>query len=172
MVRRPWYFPAQWRDHFMAPTQPYTVKVHGRDILDVSNSSVPLLPTSLPVRKIMRQMPPPLLHKWHQIGVITPNPVYHNLAYMKAAARVMLARGARVLSLTWHSSEVMAGATPHLPTQAHVDNVLQRTHDFLQWLGGQVPVRGMTIGQLDTEKDLPIHSLSEEELSMPGDWHP
>ena len=169
---RPWHYPAGWRDHFLAPTAPYTVRVNGRDILEVPDTAVPLFPA---LAKACRAAPAPLLHRMHQWVVMTPNPVYHSLAYMKLAARLMLARGERVLSLTWHSSEVMAGATPHLPSQAHVDTVLARAKAFLHWLARQTEVRGVTLeqlGELARSGALAAAPLSREHMQLPGDWHP
>ncbi len=167
---RPWQYPKNWRDHFLAPTQPYSMEINGKTIIEIPDTSVPLVPLNM--AKLMYKAPKALLHTWHQTLVMLPSPVHHNLAYMKAAALVMLARGDKVLNLTWHSTEIAAGATPHLPNQASVDKVIARARAFLLWLHKQVPVRGVTLGQLAKEKDLHIPPLDANAYTLPGDWHP
>ncbi len=169
---RPWHYPKQWRDHFLAPTQPYTVQVNGTNILEVPDTAVPIVPRFALLQKMLHKAPSALLHTWHQSIVMAPNPVYHSLAYMKAAARAMLLRGDRVLTLTWHSSEVMPGATPHLPHKHSVDAMLLRVRNFLTWLATKAPLKGVTLGQLAQEQDLIAPSLSHADLALPGDWHP
>ena len=169
---RPWQYPQGWRDHFLAPTQPYSLTVNGRTLLEVPDTAVPLLPGA---GQWLYKSPAPLLHRLHQGLVMTPNPVYHSLFYMKAAAQLMLARGQRVISLTWHSSEVMPGATPHLPTKAHVDAMLGKVSAFVRWLSHRVPVQGVTLGQLGQmvrEGKLSAPALPAPSLNLPGDWHP
>lgn len=163
---RPWQYPAGWRDHFLAPTSPYTVEVMGKRIVEVPDTAVPLCPG---LARLWRAAPAPLMHRAHFIGVMTTNPVYHSLTYMKTAARLLLARGGQVLGLTWHSSEIMPNATPHLPSQAHVTGLLDKVARFLRWLGDQRPVLGVTLGQMEG-----CHAplLDAEALQLPGDWHP
>ncbi len=169
---RPWQYPKNWRDHFLAPTQPYAVNVADKTIIEIPDTSVPLFPVNPKISKALYSAPSFLKHSWHRSIVMLPSPVHHNLAYMKAAALIMLARGDRVLNLTWHSTEIVAGATPHLPNQASVDKVIKRAKDFLNWLTKQVPVYGITLGQLAHEKNLSIPHLKSFDYDLPGDWHP
>ncbi len=169
---RPWQFPKNWRDHFLAPTQPYTVRVAGKSIVEIPDTSVPLLPNYPWVAKALYAAPAPLKHTWHQSVVMLPSPVHHSLAYMKAAALLMLARGDRVLNLMWHSTEFVPGVTPHVPDQAAADRVLARAKAFFAWLREQVPVYGMTLGQMAQEKTLSIPELNAKAYALPGDWHP
>ncbi len=170
---RPWQYPKNWRDHFCAPTQPYACTVDGARIVEVPATAVPLIP-SRTVQKYMHAAPPTLLHAWHRSVVMTPNPIYHSLPYMQAATKLLLSRGERVLSLTWHSSELMPGATPHLPTRKSVDTMLLRVRHFLRWLQTQVPVRGVTLSGLVNEMDAAGHipDLLHEDAHRTGDWHP
>ncbi len=169
---RPWQYPKNWRDHFLAPTQPYAVEVGQKTIIEIPDTSVPLLPITPFIANALYKAPPFLKHSWHQSVVMLPSPIHHNLAYMKAAALVMLARGDKVLNLTWHSTEIVAGATPHVPDQAAVDTVISRARKFLLWLKKLVPVQGVTLGQLAKEKDLHIPKLDAKAYTLPGDWHP
>ncbi len=169
---RPWQYPKHWRDHFLAPTQPYAVDVQGKTIIEIPDTSVPLLPNYPCVAKALYAAPASLKHTWHQSVVMLPSPVHHTLAYMKAAALVMLARGDRVLNLMWHSTEFVPGVTPHVPDQATADKVLARAVAFFSWLREQVPVYGVTLGQMAQEKALAIPFLDAKAYDMPGDWHP
>ncbi len=169
---RPWQYPKQWRDHFLAPIQPYKVQIDGKTIIEIPDTSVPLVPTHPVIQRALYHAPALLKHSWHRSIVMLPSPVHHSLAYMKAAAMVMLARGDKVLNLTWHSTEIAPGATPHLPNQASVDRVIERARLFLLWLHKQVPVRGITLGQFATEKDFHIPDLHKDAAELPGDWHP
>jgi hypothetical protein len=75
-------------------------------------------------------------------------PVYHPLWVMKAVTRRCLAQGSRVLSLTWHSSEMMPGATPHLPDAPAVERFLGKIRKYLRWLTGWTSVQGRTLDAL------------------------
>ncbi len=169
---RPWQYPKNWRDHFLAPTQPYAVEVNGKTLIEIPDTSVPLLPTAPSIARALYSAPPFLKHNWHYNVVMLPSPVHHSLAYMKAAALVMLARGDKVLNLMWHSTEFVAGAAPHIPDQATADKVISRARKFLLWLQERVPVRGVTLGQLAKEEGLSIPKLDAHAYSLPGDWHP
>ncbi len=169
---RPWQYPKNWRDHFLAPHKPYKVQVGDKEIIEIPDTSVPLVPIAPCIQHAMYNAPNLLKHSWHQTLVMLPSPVHHNLAYMKAATLAMLARGDKVLNLTWHSTEIAPGATPHLPDQASVDLVIARAKKFLLWLRNIVPVRGRTLGQLGSEADFSIPMLNTCEYTKPGDWHP
>ncbi len=170
---RPWQYPKHWRDHFLAPTQPYACFVDGTRIVEIPDTAVPL-PAFSPLQTLLYKAPPSLLHSWHRSVVMAPNPVYHSLFYMKTAAKLLLARGERVLTLTWHSSEIMPGATPHLPNTKSVDSMLLRVRHFLHWLHKQVPVHGVTLNTLVDilDKNGQIAPLASKQYDAHGDWHP
>ena len=50
--------------------------------------------------------------------------------------------------MTWHSSEMMPGGTPHLQGATAVDALLARIEDFLAWLHNRRQVVGMTLDDL------------------------
>jgi hypothetical protein len=67
---------------------------------------------------------------------------------MKAVTKRYLAQGGRVLSLTWHSSEMMPGAAPHLPDASAVRRFLEKMRSYLRWLIEWAPVQGRTLDDL------------------------
>jgi hypothetical protein len=85
------------------------------------------------------------VQKW---GVLALLPVYHPLRMMQAVTTRWLAQGGRVLSLTWHSSEMMPGAAPHMPDAAAVDRFLEKICRYLRWLTGRVAIQGRTLDDL------------------------
>lgn len=172
----PLRFPKEGPDHFMAPVHPFRVEVERREILEVPIGVVPLtlglgrsvhaLATSLGQdfgQGLQRTFP-----HW---GCMSLKPVWHGLTYLKAATRLLVLQGGRVLSLTWHSSEMMAGCSPHLPRQADVDRLLHRIRQFLEWLTRTFPVRGVTLESLARE-DMSFPQLGRIPASRAGDWCP
>lgn len=117
-------------DHYQAPSDPYWVEVNGRRILEVPLSVTPLagwLP-GLAGRFVHGRKS---LKNWGALALL---PVYHPLWLMKAMTRLFLARGGQVLSLTWHSSEMMPGGTPHLADEAAVSALMTRIVAYTDWL--------------------------------------
>lgn len=172
----PLRFPPGGPDHFLAPTQPFRVEVEGIEMLEMPICVAPLLPGlgrfvhSL-AGSAGETLGQPLLRTFPHWGFLPLKPVWHGLAYLQAATRLLARQGGRVLSLTWHSSEMMAGCAPHLPTQAHVDRLLQRIRLFLEWLGATFPVRGLTLEDLASENP-PFPRLGRIPASRAGDWCP
>jgi hypothetical protein len=105
-------------------------------------------------------------------GALALLPVYHPLWAMKAVTKRHLARGGRVLSLTWHSSEMMPGATPHMPDTSAVERFLGKIRNYLYWLTGWTSVHGRTFDELrqawNTENSGP--RVNGAGASYSGDW--
>lgn len=156
-------------DHFLAPADPYwPVAADGSSpLLEVPITQVPLHPW--PARAwyglFRRAGAPAALDAFHRLAALSPNPVWHSAGVMRMAARLHLARGGRVLSLFWHSSEMLPGASPNIPDQAAADALLARARDFLIWLKETWNARGVTLSSLHDEPGFPF-------LSAPacGDW--
>ncbi|WP_297219330.1 glycosyl transferase family 1 [uncultured Desulfovibrio sp.] len=136
-------------DHFHAPRQPYTVRTAHGALLEVPLSVTPLVPgldrgmSLLPAR-----MQQGLRARFHQWGALALLPVQHPLWLMQHMTRTFVRRGGRVLSLTWHSSEMMPGATPHLPHEPAVRALLHRLTAYVDWLSGLGEVRHVTMQEL------------------------
>ena len=67
-------------------------------------------------------------------GALALLPCYHPLWAMEIVSSLSIARGANLLSLTFHSSELHPGATPHLPTEAHVHKLISKVHAYIRYL--------------------------------------
>lgn len=87
----------------------------------------------------------PVIRHFHKVAVVGIQPVWHSLWSMKAAAELHRRRGGEVLSLFFHSSELLPGASPHFPTEASVKGLLDKLRAFFDWLGARVPLEGDTL---------------------------
>ena len=148
---RPLHYASQGPDHFDAPADPYVVNVQGRALLEVPLSCIPLcaclrhLSPSAGAGGAVRMRLASSVRQWGALALL---PVYHPLWVMQAVTKRHLAQGGRVLSLTWHSSEMMPGATPHLPDAAAVERFLGKIRRYLRWLTGRAAVQGRTLDEL------------------------
>ena len=153
-------------DHFDAPGNPYWVTTGQSKIFEVPLTVTPLLP-QLPA--LLRALPATLgararanFKTWGALALL---PVYHPLWAMCAVTRLYAARGGRVLSLTWHSSEMMPGCTPHLPDAAAVKNFTGKVGKWLNWLHRHYSVCCLTMDELRHEL-----GPSAPTLHGDGDW--
>ena len=153
-------------DHFDAPGNPYWVTTGQSKIFEVPLTVTPLLP-QLPA--LLRALPATLgararanFKTWGALALL---PVYHPLWAMCAVTRLYAARGGRVLSLTWHSSEMMPGCTPHLPDAAAVKNFTGKVGKWLNWLHRHYSVCCLTMDELRHEL-----GPSAPTLHGVGDW--
>lgn len=136
-------------DHFGAPASPYRVPTEGGHIFEVPLTATPLL---RPLPGLCSMLPGGAgkaarasLKKWGALALL---PVYHPLWAMRAITRLFTTRGGRVLSLTWHSSEMLPGGTPHLPHAAAVEALMRKIEAYLDWLHQQWEVRSLTMSEL------------------------
>lgn len=133
-------------DHFAAPRTPYTVRTDCGDILEVPLSVVPILP-ALPA--VIRRLPSGLRRRaeggFPQWGALSLLPVEHPLPVMQYMTRRFVAAGGRVLSLTWHSSELMPGGAPHMPDETHVARFIVKISRYLDWLSTLGELRYLTM---------------------------
>ncbi|WP_165067458.1 glycosyl transferase family 1 [Desulfovibrio sp. ZJ200] len=144
--------PMQGPDHFGAPFEPYWVPTGGKNIFEVPLTVTPLV---RPLPPLLRAMPGKAgsaaragLKTWGALALL---PVYHPLWAMQAVTRLFVARGGRVLSLTWHSSEMMPGGAPHIPDEAAVTRLLTKIRAWMAWLRGRWPVRSLSMQELRLE---------------------
>ena len=156
-------------DHFLAPADPYWVDgatPDGTPLLEAPITQIPLL-RPLPVlwRALIRDIPRrDAFHFW---GALSANPFWHNARVMRAAARLHHARGGKVLSIFWHSSELMPGGSPQTPDQRASDVHFEKIFAFFRWLRQRLPVQGVTAAQLRAEAP---RMAFPHRPSGPGDW--
>lgn len=139
-------------DHFDAPSSPYWVAAGGYRVFELPLTVTPLRPW-LP--GLLRRLPdrPGLALRagFSHWGALALLPVYHPLWLMRLVTSLYVSRGGRLLSLTWHSSELQPGATPHLPDAAAVDRLLRNISAWLEWLRATYDVRCGTMDELRRE---------------------
>lgn len=140
-------------DHFAAPRGPYRVCTAHGDILEVPLSVTPLA-QALPA--LLNRLPHPLQTaakgSFSHWGALALLPVEHPLWLMKYMTRRFAAAGGRVLSLTWHSSEMLPGGAPHMPDAAHVAHFLKKIECYLDWLSTISDLRYVTMQDICREQ--------------------
>lgn len=139
-------------DHFSAPRTPYLVRTTCGDILEVPLSVTPLLKT-LPA--LLERLPSALRRSaegsFFRWGALTLLPVEHPLRVMQYMTRRFVAAGGRILSLTWHSSEMMPGGAPHMPDEEHVTRFLEKIKKYIEWLPTIGDLRSVTMQEIRRE---------------------
>jgi hypothetical protein len=75
-------------------------------------------------------------------------PAWFPLASMQLAASLHQRRGGRVLTMFFHSSELLPGATRLFPTEEAVGRLVAKLRGFLAWLVKTMPVQGATLSDL------------------------
>lgn len=139
-------------DHFSAPRTPYLVRTACGDILEVPLSVTPLLKT-LPalLERLPAALRQPAASSFSRWGVLALLPVEHPLRVMQYMTRRFVAAGGRILSLTWHSSEMMPGGAPHMPDEGHVTRFLEKIKKYIEWLPTIGDLRSVTMQEIRRE---------------------
>lgn len=139
-------------DHFSAPRTPYLVRTACGDILEVPLSVTPLLKT-LPalLDRLPAALRQPAVSSYFRWGALTLLPVEHPLRVMQCMTRRFVAAGGRILSLTWHSSEMMPGGAPHMPDEGHVTRFLEKIKKYIEWLPTIGDLRSVTMQEIRRE---------------------
>jgi len=143
-------------DHFLAPADPYwtgCAAANGTPLLEAPTTQVPLIPgTPGPAYALARRLPSRagelLLGSFMKTLTLGVNPVWMPEASMRLATLAHVRRGGRALTLFWHSSEMLPGASPHFPDQASTDAFLCKIRRFAAWLRHRFSVRGTTLSAL------------------------
>ncbi|WP_300161547.1 hypothetical protein [Solidesulfovibrio sp.] len=165
-------------DHFLAPADPYWLRPAGPGgprLLEAPTTQLPLAPKSprllhalagrLPGRA--RDAALGFFMKTMTLGV---NPVWMPEPTMRLAVRSHVRRGGRAVTMFWHSSELLPGASPHFPDKAAVDGFLAKVRRFAVWLRRTFDVRGATLGELaGPDFSWPDRSSGTRRRST-GDW--
>ncbi|MDR2055085.1 MAG: glycosyl transferase family 1 [Desulfovibrio sp.] len=168
---RPLHGPLRGPDHFAAPAGPYRIPAAGTSIFEVPLTVTPLF-RFLP--RLLERLParapgnPALLaratlNKWGALALL---PVHHPLWLMQHVTRLFVARGGTVLSLTWHSSEMMPGGAPRMSDAAAVDGLLHKIYRYIQWVYKNFSARACTMRELAAE----MGPCVAEMAAPAGDW--
>lgn len=142
-------------DHFLAPADPYWLRLAGPDgsgagrLLEAPTTQLPLVPGTPRLAKMLAEACPSrrdaVLGGFMKTLTLGVNPVWMPEATMRLAALAHAWRGGRALTLFWHSSELLPGASPHFPDNAAVDAFIAKVRRFAGWLRRTFDVRGTTL---------------------------
>ena len=159
-------------DHFAAPAHPYRVRVAvdggEKEIFEAPLTCVPLVPLLMPVLRWAPRRVRSTVHSW---GALSTLPAYHPLWALRRITVEQLKQGQRVLALTWHSSEMMPGGTPHITEEQQARDLVKKIESYLLWLReywtrrgpAGAEVRGVTLDQLRQEcSDAPLYGMRED----------
>ena len=104
-----------------------------------------------------RQRPGPaaLQAAFQRVGVVGVHPAWFSLPAMCAAARLHAARGGRLLHVFLHSSDLLPGCTPAVPTERAARRMLDRLARFLRWLHRRQAVAGATLASAALDSPFP-----------------
>ena len=140
---------------FLAQATPYWIPTKSAPIFEVPLTVTPLF-NWLPKALVALESGPEFCHnlsiylqaRMNYWGALALLPVYQPLWMLKLITEIYVARGGKVISITWHSSEMMPGATPHLPTNSAVDKFLNRVQNYLLWLTKRYDIVSLTMNDL------------------------
>lgn len=136
-------------DHFLAPSDPYWHKrADGASILEAPITQIPVLPALARSWRTMWHKAPKILDSFHFLAAMSANPLWHSGAIMRQAVRTHVSRGGKVLNLFLHSSELMPGASPHIPNQLAADRIVAKLTSFCHWLFEHYNCKGITMQEL------------------------
>lgn len=145
-------------DHLAARTDPYFPDP--TNVLAEGNSKVLEVPmTILPVFKGLggflerlrrRSMIPEGWISWLAMNVasLSAQPMGTGLRRLQAAARLHLHRGGRVVTIFFHSSELVPRGSPQHQTLEDVERFRRRIHNFLGWLRNDRGGESVTLTEL------------------------
>jgi hypothetical protein len=143
-------------DYFLAPPDPFRLPVPGaagETLLEIPLTMIPLCPAAARlVYRLSAGFPgargEPLRGWFPYVLALGIHPVWFPFPSMRFAVRLHRGRGGRVLNMFLHSSELMVGGTPQIPTEAAVERLVQKIRRFITWLQDTGPVQGVTLSEL------------------------
>ncbi len=145
-------------DHISAPTDPYfpdccnILSAGDSDVLEVPVTVVPIIPAMN--RYFQMTLDYKLLpENWvgllaGHFGSFPVQPMWTGLNRLIYGARLHISRGGEVISLFFHSSELIPGGCPQHRTKSDVDRFLQKLDSLFLWLFKENNTESMTLSQL------------------------
>jgi hypothetical protein len=143
-------------DFFLLPPHPFRLRPSGPSgpsLLEVPLTVVPIW-AGAPglIYRLAAALPDPWgarvragFRYWGAAGI---QPAWYPAASMRTAVRLHSRRGGQVLTMFFHSSELLPGATPHFSTEEAVNRFTDKIRTFLSWLAATGPLQGVTLSQL------------------------
>ncbi len=145
-------------DHRYAPSDPYfpdpedPARSGISHILEAPVTIVPLIPRlSLFLDRLGKNTAVP--EKWISripldLAALPAQPMWMGLRRLKAAVLMHRKRGGRVLTIFFHSSELMPGGCPQHPTNGDVEHFLDKLDSFFSWLRTEIAAESVTLQEL------------------------
>jgi hypothetical protein len=141
-------------EDFLAPADPFFLPgLEGAALLEAPLTLVPVLPgTPRAIYRLSKALPGVWGRRvrgcFRYLGATGLQPAWFPLASMQLAASLHQRRGGRVLTMSFHSSELRPGATRLFPTEEAVGRLVAKLRGFLAWLVKTMPVQGATLSDL------------------------
>lgn len=170
-----------------APTDPYfpdpenPCKPGQSEVLEVPITIVPILPKLGNLLEGIESAGylPRRATSWlaMNMGSLPAQPFLTGLNRLKAAVRLHRLRGGRVVTLFFHSSELVPGFSPQNKTEADVDRFLLKLERYLSWLVTEMHAQPRTLAgfakefreEVSGRTSIPGgRGLSHSEPAIPG----
>ncbi len=95
----------------------------------------------------------PISEKWAShfamyLGSLAAQPMWTGFRRLQAAVRMHASRGGEVLTVFFHSSELMPGGCPQHTSAQDVDRFLAKLERFIAWLRREMQVESLTLSEL------------------------
>jgi len=81
-------------------------------------------------------------------GSVPAQPVWVGLDMLKRAVLLHRRRGGQVITIFFHSSELVPGHYPRHPTATHIDRFLKKLRNYLAWLTTEIRAESCTLSEL------------------------
>jgi hypothetical protein len=141
---------------FLAPADPFALSAWvpaAAPVLEVPITIVPVVAGTPRLAALLTgALPPPwdrrLQDRFRYVAAAGTQPAWYPLPSMQWATRLHRRRGGRVLTLAFHSSELLPGASPLFPTEAAVNRFVAKLRAFLTWLRQTGPLEGVTLSAI------------------------
>lgn len=144
--------------HLSAPVDPYFPDPHdlcspgSSPVLEVPMTILPIVPGLGGVLERVggTGLVPDSWIAWFSmnLGSLPAQPAWTGLKRLKAAVRLHQARRGRVLSVFFHSSELLPGGSPLHPGTDAVGRFLGKLDSFFSWLRREITVESQTLSEL------------------------
>jgi hypothetical protein len=135
-------------NHFSAPSDPYWVRGKDKLLLEAPITQIPLNGAIAKMWDSLCGKNQYLRDRFHFFGAASANPFWHGPGIMRLATRLHSMRGGKVLSIFWHSSEMLPGASPHTPDEEAANTFLEKIFKFGRWLNENYNVKAITMREL------------------------
>jgi hypothetical protein len=139
-------------DHLLAPNEPYypdetnVCSKGSSKILEVPITVVPLFPYfEGPILRLPNPVSGWLAEKLLSIPI---QPMWSDLSRLKAGTELFLRRGGQVLTMFFHSSELMPGGNPKHSTESDVRAFVNKLDSFFEWLFNRTEVKPITLAEI------------------------